>query len=158
MIGLHIAGAMLSLYAFAIVCGAFSYLFVDPSSFGLLARDSIVGLCAVCLPAAALTALIFYGFVRRVWVCVDIFGAFLIVLTSAASGFGRLIFSMPDAGMSILTCMVGGLFFSGVGCLLYCLVSECTRANESCESCAANDEQSTTDSACTPIRAPEESK
>ena len=159
MTGLRILGVSLAVYLFALVCGAFSYFFVGPSTFGILARDSIVGLCAVSLPVAALVALMSFGFTRRVHVAVDIFGAVLIVLASAASGFGGLIFSTPLAGLGILTGMLGGLLFVGVGCLLSCLFSDCTGDSES-RAGSSDGDGSTTTTASTHMstREPEESR
>ena len=120
--------ASILLYAFAILCGAFSYIFVEFVSFQVLVRNSIVGLCAVSLPSAGVIPLLLWVGTRDTDVATDLFIVLSVVLSSAAYGFGGLIFDTPETGMSIPACFFGGLIFSALGFLLYSTIAGCVRA------------------------------
>lgn len=138
-------------YAFALLCGAFSWIFVSTAlSFGILARNSLVGMCAVSLPMSLLAALIYVATCTPVGHdhSVDIFLTTLAVTSSAASGVGAAIFQTSSAGASIVACLFGGMVFAGSGFVIYSIAAGCFGDDDAdaesvgdTESCRATDDE-----------------
>ena len=106
-------------YTFALLCGAFSLIFVmlEPMSFGILARNVIVG-WSLSLSISILASAVLY------LACLDdvapvAFGIMMVVFSSAANGFGAVVFRQHHAGSSVVACFFGGFVFLGAGFILY---------------------------------------
>ena len=131
-------------YAFALLCGAFSWLFVSTTqSFGILARNSLVGMCAASLPISVLVAVIYTATCTSSDRSVDVFLVMLAATSSMASGIGAAIFQTSSAGSSIMGCLAGGMVFGGCGIIVFSIVEGCLEGSQGVD--ADDDDDTDTD-------------